>query len=62
MPDRVSERVKELSAQIEEVRDELRRAVLAEGGLSASESTYSISDRLDRLIVEFIRLRDQISE
>lgn len=61
MADIVTDRVKELSAQIEEMRHELRRAVLAEGGLPVSESTHMISDRLDRLIVEFLRLRDQVS-
>ncbi len=62
MADIVSERVRELSIRIEQMRDELRRAVLAEGGIPVSESTHTISDRLDRLIVEFIRLRDQVSE
>jgi hypothetical protein len=60
--DMVSERVKELAAQIEQMRSELRRSVMEEGTLKPSESTYSISERLDRLIVEYIRLRDQLSQ
>ena len=59
MADMVSERVKELAAQIEQMSSELRRSVMEEGTLKPSESTYSISER-SIASLSSIRLRDQL--
>jgi hypothetical protein len=36
--------------------------VLSEASAPGKEATYAIADRLDRLIVEFMRVRDEVGE
>lgn len=62
MTEVVRDRVRELATEIESMRDELCQAAMNEGELPMGETAYSISDRLDRLILEFIHLRDQVSQ
>lgn len=54
--------MRELATEIESIRDELCQAAMDKGELPMGETAYSISDRLDRLILEFIHVRDQVSK
>ena len=62
MREEIGGRIAELKREIEELRGELRHAVLCEASAPGKETTYAIADRLDRLIVEFMRVRDQVGE
>ena len=62
MNDEIDVRIAELKREIEALRGELRHAVLCEESAPGKEATYAIADRLDRLIVEFMRVRDQVGE
>jgi len=62
MREEIGGRIAELKREIEALRGELRHAVLREESAADNENTYAIADRLDRLIVEFMRVRDQVGE
>ncbi len=62
MNDEIDVRIAELKREIEALRGELRHAVLCEESAPGKEATYAIADRLDRLIVEFMRVRDEVGE
>jgi len=62
MHEEIGGRIAELKREIEELRGELRHAVLCEESALGKEGTYTIADRLDRLIVEFMKVRDQVGE
>ncbi|HAI86407.1 MAG TPA: hypothetical protein DCL63_05385 [Firmicutes bacterium] len=62
MSEVIGERIAQLKQEIEALRDELRQAVLREASAPEHESTHTISDRLDRLIVEFMKVKDEVGE
>ena len=62
MNEEIGGRIAQLKREIEELRGELRHAVLCEESTLGKEGTYAIADRLDRLIVEFMRGRDEGGE
>lgn len=62
MPEEIGGKIAELKREIEALRGELRHAVMYEESTPGKEDTYAIADRLDRLIVEFMRVRDQVGE
>ncbi len=62
MNNEIDVRIAELKREIEALRGELRHVVLCEESTPGKESTYAIADRLDRLIVEYMRVRDQVGE
>lgn len=62
MHEDIGDRIAELKREIESLRDELRHVVLSEESAPTHEGTYAIADRLDRVIVEFMRVRDQVGE
>ncbi|MGI6131448.1 MAG: hypothetical protein ACOYES_06215 [Bacillota bacterium] len=62
MHEEIGDRICELKREIEALRGELRHSVLREESAAGREGTYAIADRLDRLIVEFMRVRDQVGE
>ncbi len=60
MDEEIEQRIATLKRDIEALRDELRQAALREASAPASQSTYVISDKLDRLILEFMKVCDQV--
>ncbi len=62
MHEEIDDRIAELRREIEALRDELRHAVLREASAPGQEGTYAIADRLDRLIVEFMKVQDKVGE
>jgi tetrahydromethanopterin S-methyltransferase subunit B len=62
MHEELNDRIAELKREIEALRGELRHAVLREASSPGKEGTFAIADRLDRLIVEFMKVRDQVDE
>lgn len=62
MNEEIGGRIAELKREIEALRGELRHAVLREESAPGQEGAYAVADRLDRLIVEFMRVRHQVGE
>ncbi len=58
----IDERIAQLKQEIEALREELRQSVLREASSPTEESTHAVSDRLDRLIVEFMKVKDEVGE
>ena len=53
-------RLEELGKAIEKLRVELHNTLDGSVPLSNNENTYCISNRLDRLIVQFLKVKQQV--
>lgn len=53
-------RIEDIRNAIEQLRSELYTSIKETSGQSASSDAYAVSSRLDRLIVQFLRVRDRV--
>lgn len=56
----IEDKLEDLKKSIESLRIELHNTVESDGSFSNKESTYCISNRLDRLIVQFLKVKEQV--
>ena len=53
-------RLEELREDIERLRDELQKVTDTSGYLCTQDKTYTISNKLDSLILQFIKAKEEI--
>ena len=60
MAEAIAARLEQLKTEIEELRAELRETATREGAIADLDRACSVSDRLDALILDFLRVKDQV--
>lgn len=60
MADAIAARLERLKLEIEDLRAQLRETAAQGGVIGDLDRAYSVSDKLDVLILEFLRVKDQV--
>lgn len=60
MVGRIDERLQSLRSAIEELRAELHTAIARDDGRLDGAETYRVSDNLDRLVAQYLRIKEKI--
>ncbi|MGE5586480.1 MAG: general stress protein [Bacillota bacterium] len=58
----IDERLQSLRGAIEELRTELHAAIARDDGRLDGDQTYRISESLDRLVAQYLRIRERIED
>lgn len=53
-------RIEDIRSAIEQLRSELYTSIRESSGQLTGSDAYAISSRLDRLIVQFLRVKDRV--
>ncbi|MDD2201405.1 MAG: hypothetical protein PHQ21_03595 [Firmicutes bacterium] len=60
MADTIAARLEQLKTEIEDLRAQLRKTAAQGGAIGDLDRACSVSDKLDVLILEFLRVKDQV--
>ena len=60
MADAIAAKLERLKLEIEDLRAQLRATAARGGVIGDCDRACSVSDKLDALIVEFLRVKDQV--
>jgi len=62
MADAIAAKLERLKLEIEDLRAQLRATAARGGVIGDWDRACSVSDKLDALIVEFLRVKDQVDQ